>query len=152
MWRDVTPQPSLYLNCLYYTTSARLAKRFPWHVLSKQRSCSPYSRILINTDMGNPTAPVATPPPSKAGSKRSRGRLLVFSLFIMRPRHVLFLQSSIESAPRHEFQHPGLQIRVPSTFDNVRLRPTGPVDALFRHGRRRAKAERRQVLDLRDFA
>ena len=142
MWHDVTPQPSLYSNRFYYTTSARLAKRFPWHVLSKQRSCSPYSGILINTDVGNPTAPVATPPPSKAGSKRSRGRLLVFSLFIMRPRPVLFLQSSIKSAPRPECQLPGLQIRVLPSFDNVRLR----------HESGRAKVERRQVLNLRDFA
>ena len=151
-WRDVTPLPSLYSNCFYCTTSACLAKRFSWHVLSKQRPCSPYSGILINTDVGNPTAPVATPPPSKVGSKRSWGRLLVFFLFIMRPRPVLFLQSSIESAPRPEFQHPGLQIRVPSTFDNVRLRPTRLVDAFFRHGRRRAKAERRQVSNRRNFA
>ena len=152
MWRDVTPLPSLYLNRFYYTTSARLAKRFPWHVLSKQRSCSPYSGIPINTDVGNPTAPVATPPPSNASSKRSRRRLLVFSPFIMRPRLVLFLQPSIESTPRPEFQHPRLQIRVLSTFDNVWLPPTGPVDALFHHERRHAKAERRQVLDLRNFA
>ena len=152
MWRDVTPLPSLYSNCFYCITSAHLARQFPWHVLSKQRSCSPYSGIPINTDMGNPTAPVATPPPSKAGSKRSRGQLLVFFLFIMRPRPVLFLQSSIESAPRSEFQHPGLHIRVPSIFDYVRPRPTRPVDALLRHVIGRAKAKRRQVLNLRDFA
>ena len=143
MRRDITSPPGLCLN--YYTTSACLAKRFPWHVLSKQRSCSPYSGILINTDVGNPTAPVATPPPSKAGSKRSRGRLLVFSLFIMRPRPVLFLQPSIESAPRPEFQHPGLQIRVLSTFDNVRLRPTRPVDAFLRHGGTHQKVVQGQI-------
>ena len=120
------PPPSLYLNSFYYTTSARLAKRFPWHVLSKQRSCSPYSGILINTCMGNPTVPVATPPLSKVSPKRSRGRLLVFSLFIMKPSLVSFLQSSIESTPRPEFQHPEPQIRALRTFDNVQLRPTGP--------------------------
>ena len=152
MWRDVTPQPSLYSKLFYYTTSARLAKRFPWHVLSKQRSCSPYSGIPINTDVGNPTAPIATPPPSKAGSKQSRGRLLVFFLFIMRPRPILFLQSSIESAPCPEFQHPRLHIRLPLIFDNVRPRPTRPVDALLHHGRGRAKAKRHQVFNLRDFA
>ena len=148
MWRDVTPLPSLYLNRFYYTTSAHLAKRFPWHVLSKQRSCSPYSGIPINTNVGNPTVPVATPPPSKVSSKRLRGRLLVFSLFIMRPRLVSFLQYSIESAPPSEFHHSELQIRALRTFDNVWLRPTGPVDALYRHGRGRAKAERRQVSNL----
>ena len=120
--------------------------------LVKAEIVSPYSGILINTDVGNPTAPVATPPPSEASSKRSRGRLLVFFLFIMRPRPVLFLQFSIQSAPRPEFQHPALQIRVPSIFDNVRPRPTRPVDALLHHGGGRAKAKRRQVLNLRDFA
>ena len=152
MWRDVTPLPSLYSNCFYCSTSARSAKRFPWHVLSKQRSCSPYSGIPINTDVGNPTMPVATPPLSKVSPKRSRGWLLVFSLFIMRPRLVSFLQSSIESAPCPELQHLEPQIRAFQTFNNVRLRPTGPVDALLRHGRGRAKAERRQVFNLRDFA
>ena len=120
--------------------------------LVKAEIVSPYSDILINMGVGNPVVPVGTPPLSKASPQRSRGRLLVFSLFIMRPRLVLFLQSSIESAPRPEFQHPGLQTRALQTFDNVRLRPTRPVDALFRHGRRRAKAERCQVLNLRDFA
>ena len=152
MWRDVTPLPSLYSNCFYCSTSAHLARRFPWHVLSKQRSCSPYSGTPINTDVGNLTMPIATPPPSKVSSKRSRGRFLVFSLFIMRPRPIFFLQSSIESAPRPEFQHPRLHIRVSSIFDNVRPRPTRPVDALLRHGGGRAKAKRRQVLNLRDFA
>ena len=127
MWRDVTPQPSLYSNRFYHTALARLAKRFPWHVLSKQRSCSPYSGIPINTDVGNPTVPVAMPPPSMVSSKQSRGRLLVFSLFIMRPRLVSFIQSSIESTPRPEFQHPEPQIRALRTFNNVRLRPSGPV-------------------------
>ena len=134
MWRDVTPLPSFCLNHFYYTTSARLAKRFPWHVLSKQRSCSPYSGILINTDVGNPTAPVATPPLSKASPERSRRQLSVFSLFIMGPRLVSFLQSSIESSPCSKFQHPEPQIRALRTFNNVRLRPSGPVDAILRHG------------------
>ena len=120
--------------------------------LVKAEIVSPYSGILINTDVGNPTAPVATPPPSEASSKRSRGRLLVFYPFIMRPRPVSFLQSLIKSAPRPEFQHPRFQIRALRTFDNVRLRPTGPVDALLRHGRGRAKVERRHVSNLRDFA
>ena len=146
MRRDITPAPS---PCFYYTTSARLAKRFPWHVLSKQRSCSPYSRIPINTDMGNPTVPVATPPPSKASSKRSAlGILPLYN----ETKALPFLQSLIESAPRPEFQHPRLQIQALRTFDNVRLQPTRPVDAFFRHERRHAKAERRQVSNWRNFA
>ena len=143
MRRDITPPPGLCLN--YYTTSARLAKWFPWHVLSKQRSCSPYSGILINTDVGNPTAPVATPPLSKASPKRSRRRLLVFSPFIRGPRLVSFLQPSIESSHRSKFQHLELQIRALRTFNDVRFRPPGSVDALLRHGGGRAKAAGGQV-------
>ena len=97
-------------------------------------------------------SPVATPPPSKAGSKRSWGRLLVFFIFIMRPRPVLFIQSSIESAPLPEFQHPGLQIQVLSIFDNVRFRPSRLMDALLRHGGGRAEVERGQVLDRQNLA
>ena len=136
----------------YYTTSARLAKRFPWHVLSKQRSCSPYSRILINTCVGNPTVPVATPPLSKVNPERSRRRLLVFPFFITGPRLVLFFNLPPNPLLAPSSKHSEPQIRALRTFKNVRLRPTGPVDALYRHGRRRAKAERRQVLNLRDFA
>ena len=113
---------------------------------------SPYHGILINTDVGNLTMPVTQPPPSKASSKRSRGRLLVFSPFIMRPRHVPFLRSSIESAPCLEFQHPKLQIQALRTFDYVRLRPARLVDAFLRYGRRHAKAKRCQVSNQRNFA
>ena len=100
----------------------------------------PYSGILINTDVGNPTVPVATPPLSKASPERSRRRLLVFSLFIIGPRLVSFLQSSVEPSPCSQFQHPEPQIRALRTFNNVRLRPSGSVDALLRHGGGRAKA------------
>ena len=36
--------------------TARIARRFYRHVLSKQRSCPLYHGILINTGVGNPTA------------------------------------------------------------------------------------------------
>src|SRR3954464_6358051 len=45
------------MEYFYYFTAARSTRRFPWHVLSKQRSCAPFNGILINTDVGNPTAP-----------------------------------------------------------------------------------------------
>ena len=83
------------------------------------KSRRPYSEIFINTDVGNPTAPVATPPLSKAGPKRSWRRLSVFSLFITGPRLVSFLQSSIESSPRSKFQHLELQIQAFRTFNDV---------------------------------
>src|SRR3954470_3237097 len=43
-----------YFHC---STATRSTRRFPWHVLSKQRSCAPFNGIPINTDVGNPTAP-----------------------------------------------------------------------------------------------
>src|SRR3954462_10416564 len=46
-----------YFRC---STATCLMRRFPWHVLSKQRSCAPFNGILINTDVGNPTAPFTT--------------------------------------------------------------------------------------------
>src|SRR3954463_3926894 len=45
------------MDYFYCSTAARSTRRFPWHVLSKQRSCAPFNGILINTDVGNPTAP-----------------------------------------------------------------------------------------------
>ena len=119
--------------------------------LVKAEIVSPYSRILINTGVGNPTVPVGTSPLSKASPERSRGRLLVFNLFIKRPRLHSFLSISIESAPRLEFQHPKLQIQALRTFDDVRLRPARSVDAFLRYGRRCAKAKRRQVSNRRNL-
>ena len=81
---------------------------------------SPHSGILINTGVGNPIVPVGMSPQPKVSPKWSRGGLLVFNLFIKRPRLDSFLSISIESAPRLEFQHPKLQIQALSTFDDVR--------------------------------
>src|SRR3954465_5151333 len=83
---DVFHGASLHCNqafCIEYfhcSTAARSTRRFPWHVLSKQRSCAPFNGILINTDVGNPIVPVSTFPRLKASPKRLRGGLLVFSL------------------------------------------------------------------------
>ena len=52
----------LLFKPLFSTSSTHIARRFSWHVLSKQRSCSPYHKILINTDVGNPTVPSITAP------------------------------------------------------------------------------------------
>src|SRR3954470_8511652 len=48
------------MEYFYCFTAARSTRRFPWHVLSKQRSCAPFNGILINTDVGNPTVPDST--------------------------------------------------------------------------------------------
>src|SRR4051812_23582619 len=45
------------MGYFHSSTAARSTRRFPWHVLSKQRSCAPFNGILINTDVGNPIAP-----------------------------------------------------------------------------------------------
>ena len=145
------PRPSLYSNRFTSHLSA-FSEAVSLARLVKEEIVSPYSGILINMGVGNPVVPVGTPPPSKASLERSRGRLLVFNLFIKRPRLHSFLSISIESAPRLEFQHPKLQIQALRTFDDVRLRPARPVDAFLRYGRRRAKAKRCQVSNWRNFA
>ena len=61
--------------------------------LVKAEIVSPYSGILINTGVGNPVVPVGAPPLSKASPEQSRGGLLVFNLFITRPRPAPFFQS-----------------------------------------------------------
>src|SRR3954467_12860186 len=48
------------MEYFYYSTVAHSTRRFPWHVLLKQRSCAPFNGIPINTDVGNPTAPFTT--------------------------------------------------------------------------------------------
>ena len=135
----------------YYPTSARLARRFPWYVLSKQRSCplipgfssirawvtQPYHWYvsLIESESQTVTGRAFGIQPLY---KETKARLLSFN--------------PIKSASRLEFQHPKLQIQALRTFDDVRLRPSGPVDAFLRYGRRRAKAERCQVSDRRNLA
>ena len=76
--------------------------------LVKAEIVSPYSGILINMGVGNPIVSIGTPPLSRASPERSRGRLLVFNLFIKRPRLDSFLSIPIKSASRLEFQHPKL--------------------------------------------
>ena len=59
--------------------------------LVKAEIVSPYSRILINTGVGNPIVHVGMYSQTKANPKRSQGGLLVFNLFIKRPRLDSFL-------------------------------------------------------------
>ena len=145
------PRPSLYSNCFTSHLSA-FSKAVSLARLVKAEIVSPYSGILINTGVGNPTVPVGTSPLSKASPKRSWGGLLVFNLFIKRPRLDSFLSISIKSASHCEFQHPKLQIRALRTSDDVWFRPSRPVDAFLHYGRRHAKAKRCQVFNRRIFA
>src|SRR3954468_3641877 len=57
----------------FYCFSAALTKHFPWHVLSKQRSCAPFNGIPINTDVGNPTTPFTTALERQASFMRQVG-------------------------------------------------------------------------------
>src|SRR3954465_262211 len=65
----------------FYCFSAALTKRFPWHVLSKQRSCAPFNGIPINTDVGNPTAPFTTALERQASFMRQVGTHNDISLY-----------------------------------------------------------------------
>ena len=78
--------------------------------LVKAEIVSPYSGILTNTGVGNPIVHVGMSPQSKVSPKRSRGGLLVFNLFIKRPRLDSSLLISIKSASHLEFQHPKHEI------------------------------------------
>src|SRR3954464_16096973 len=56
---NTATKPSVWI-IFCCSTAALSMRRFPWHVLSKQRSCAPFNGILINTDVGNPTVPFIT--------------------------------------------------------------------------------------------
>src|SRR3954465_8562141 len=69
------------MEYFYCPIAARSTRRFPWHVLSKQRSCAPFNGILINTDVGNPTAPFTTAPERQASFIRQGGTHNGISLY-----------------------------------------------------------------------
>ena len=143
------PRPSLY--SFYCSTSAHLARRFPWHVLSKQRSCP-----LI---LGSSSIRAWVTQPChwydfliESESQTVTGRALGIEPLYKETKARLLSFNPTKSASRLEFQHPKLQIQALRTFNDVRLRPPRPVDAFLHYGRRRAKAERCQVSDRRNLA
>src|SRR3954463_7973889 len=69
------------MEYFYCSTTARSTRRFPWHVLSKQRSCAPFNGILINTDVSNPTAPFTTTLERQASFMRQVGTHNSISLY-----------------------------------------------------------------------
>src|SRR4051812_33404986 len=69
------------MGYFHSSTAARSTRRFPWHVLSKQRSCAPFNGILINTDAGNPTAPFTTALERQASFMRQVGTHNDISLY-----------------------------------------------------------------------
>ena len=120
--------------------------------LVKAEIVSPYSGNLINTGVGNPIVPVGMYPRSKASPKRSRGGLLVFNLFIKRPRLDSFLSISNEFALHLEFQHPRFQISGASDLRQCLVPTFKAGGCLPCYGRKRAKAERCQVSNRRNLA
>ena len=149
--RDIIPRPSLYSNRFYCSTSARLARRFPWHVLSKQRSCP------LIPGFSSIRAWVTQPCHwydflMESESQTVTGRALGIQPLYKETKARLLYFNPIKSASRLEFQHPKLQIQALQTFDDVRLRPSRPVDAFLRYGRRRVKAKRCPVPNRRNLA
>src|SRR3954453_6072809 len=69
------------MEYFYCSTAARSTRRFPWHVLLKQRSCAPFNGILINTDVGKPTAPFTTALERQASFMRQVGTHNSISLY-----------------------------------------------------------------------
>src|SRR3954471_1698198 len=69
------------MDYIYCSTAARSTRRFPWHVLSKQRPCAPFNGILINTDVGNPTAPLTAALERQASFMRQVGTHNGISLY-----------------------------------------------------------------------
>ena len=131
----------------YCPTSARLARWFPWHVLSKQRSCplipgfssirawvtQPYPLVCFLDQRRVPNG--HREGPWYSTSYKETRALLLFS----NPKTSSPVASSSNTL--------GSRFQALRAFDNVRFRPSRPMDALLRHGGGRAKVERGQVLD-----
>src|SRR3954470_11823705 len=94
------------MGYFYYFTAARSTRRFPWHVLSKQRSCAPFNGIPINTDVGNPTVPFTTALERQASFIRQVGTHNSISLYkgirihLFHPRLLPPLPIQLEICPR----------------------------------------------------
>ena len=143
------PRPGFY--SFYCSTSACLARRFPWHVLSKQRSCPlipGFSSIRAWVTQPRHWYDFLT----ESESQTVMGRALGIQPLYKGTKAQLLSFNPIKFASRLEFQHPKLQIQALRTFDDVRLRPPGPVDAFLCYGRRHVKVKRCQVSYRRNLA
>src|SRR3954471_18003385 len=141
------------MEYLYCSTATRLTRRFPWHVLSKQRSCAPFSGILINTDVGNPTVPFTTAFGRQASFIRQVGthnrirpykgiRIRLFYLRLLPPLPIHLLRT----------RAPAPKPALPTSTSSSNVRSGRQVDGLLHYGGPCQKAEEGRILVQRDRA
>src|SRR4051812_8107416 len=129
------------MDYFYCPTATRSTRRFPWHVLSKQRSCAPFNGILINTDVGNPTAPFTTALKRQASFMRQVGthngvslykgiKIHLFHLCLLPPLPIHLLRTQAPT-PKSALS--------PSTYSSD-VRSGRQVDGFLRHGGTNQKA------------
>ena len=99
--------------------------------LVKAEIVSPYSGILINTGVGNPTIPVGIFFSIKGESQTVTGKALGIQPLIKRPRPYSFFQSQTILPVALSSNTLGSRFQALRTFDNVRFRPSRPMDALL---------------------
>src|SRR3954465_7782439 len=129
------------MNYFYCSTAARSTRRFPWHVLSKQRSCAPFNGILINTDVGNPTALLTTALERQASFMRQVGTHNGISLYKgikIPPSHLRLLPPLPIHLLRTRAPTPKSALSSSTYSSDVRSR--GQVDGFLRHGAANQKA------------
>ena len=102
----------------------------------------PFYEILINMDVGNPIVPVSMFPRLKR-VPNGYGEGSWYSTSYKETRALLLFSNPKTSSPVASSSNTlGSRFQALQTFDNVRFRPSRPMDALLRHGGGRAKVER----------
>src|SRR3954466_13910433 len=129
------------MGYFYCSTVARSTRWFPWHVLSKQRSCAPFNGILINTDVGNPTAPLTAALERQASFMRRVGTHNDISLY----KGIKILLSHLRLLPPLPFhlsrtRAPTPKSALSSSTYSSHVRSRGQVDAFLCHGGANQKA------------
>src|SRR3954468_1109475 len=129
------------MEYFYCSTAARSTRRFPWHVLSKQRSCAPFNGILINTDVGNPTAPFTTTLEWQASFMRQVGTHNCISLY----KGIKILLSHLRLLPPLPIhllrtQAPTPEFALQPSIHSCDVRSGGQVDGFLRYGGANQKA------------
>ena len=113
--------------------------------LIKAEIVYPFYGFLINTDVGNPNRALYHAP-SIEGESRTVTETALGILPLYNRTKARFFSSILHRIfSSLQVPTPRAQIRVLRTFNYVRLRSSGPVDALLCHGGGRAKAARGQV-------
>src|SRR3954468_14690142 len=129
------------MGYFYCSTTARSTRRLPWHVLSKLRSCAPFNGILINTDVGNPTAPFTTALERKASFMRQVGTHNGISLY----KGIKILLSHLRLLPPlpihlSRTQAPTPKFALYPSIHSSDVRSRRQVDGFLRHGGTNQKA------------